>query len=113
MSIQQISGFLTPYAYETITVDNTVGGVGFTTTLLDQKDTQVHRDFGRARYVFVTVETANIRYTVDGTVPVATGPGHLLETGSSLTFINSQAAKNFRAIRDTGSNGTLRVTYFR
>ena len=85
-------------AHESVTVDATVGGVGLTATT-----------YLRARKAFLTLETAQIRFTLDGTT-VTSSVGHLMEVGQILTLENPDEIRNFRAIR-TGSSGTLKVTY--
>lgn len=110
---QSIAGYLNAYAYEDLTIDNTVGGKGFTTAKLFPTGTGVDRDLGRARLILVTVEGGDSRYTVDTTVPVSGGPGHLISAGAVLSFANLNTMKNFRAIREGATNATYRVTYFR
>ena len=110
---QNISGYLTPYTYEDIVIDNTVGGKGFTATNLIPAD-NVTGGMGKFRLIFATVDTGDVRYTIHpGGAPVAGGPGHLLPQGSSISFANRIAASNFRAIRETSVSGMLRVTYLR
>lgn len=86
-------------AYESVTVDNTVGGVSLTAAT-----------YGRARKAFVTLETAQIRFTIDGTAPT-TSVGHLLESGQTLDLKNTDEIRNFRAIRTGSVSGGLKVTY--
>lgn len=110
---QVIAGVLQPYAFETLTVDATVGGVGFTTTkykpVLNSADPNSSRDAAR---VFITVETASCRYNYDGTAPTST-TGHLLNSGDVLTIVGDDAISRFRAIRTGASSSTLQVTYER
>lgn len=111
---QSVAGHLEAYDYDDIVVDNTVGGVGLTATKLKPTSTQVARDLGRARMVVIQVENADARYTVHtGGAPVAGGPGHLLPNGSILTLANQNILSNFRIIRETVTNATIRVTYYR
>ncbi len=58
--------------------------------------------------VYMTLETAQIRWTVDGTTPT-TAVGHLLEYGQSLTLTGQDIA-SFQAIRTGGTSGTLMIT---
>ena len=39
--------------------------------------------------------------------------GHLLEAGQNLTLQDSQAVKNFRAIRTGATSGVIKVTYLK
>lgn len=107
---QQVGGSLTPYAYENITVNTSIG---FTSTLVRPVSTVAEKDLGAARLIVAQVEGAEIRYRYDGGTPVATSSGHLAAVGTILTFINLQAMLNFRAVKEGGSNATLRVTYSR
>lgn len=89
-------------AYEAVTV--AAAAVGFTTTYLD------HATYGHCRAVFCTLETAQIRFRLDGTDPTSS-EGHLLEAGQTLTLENPGDIKNFSAIRTGANSGTLRVSY--
>ncbi len=88
-------------AYEAITV--AAAAIGITATLLKSTTN------GSARSVFMTLETAQIRFRIDGTDPAA-NQGHLLEVGQTLTLTNPSDLKNFRAIRTGSTSGVLRVT---
>jgi hypothetical protein len=117
---QSITGYLNNYAYEDITVDNTAGGKGFTLAKFKPTAAQLDRDEGsKARLIIATLEGAQARYlvidpTIDGThVVLAGGPGHLIDPGTILTFANFTTMLNFRIVRETAVNGTLRVSYFR
>ena len=88
--------------YEAITVADTA--IGFTAAKLLTTTKKI------ARAVFCTLETAQIRFTIDGTTPT-TSIGHLLEIGQTLTLENVADLTNFRAIRTGSSSGSLRVTY--
>lgn len=90
--------------YEALTIDNTAGGVGFTAGKL------LSTQHGVARGVFCTLESGQIRFTLDGTAPT-TLIGHLLEIGQSLTLENVGDLKNFKAIRTGAVSGSLKVTY--
>ena len=90
-----------PHAHESITVDNTVGGVGITATLIPQTMKAV-----------LTLETAQVRYTVDGTAPT-TSVGHLLEVGDALELDEQREIVNFKAIRTGSTSGTLKATYYK
>lgn len=85
--------------YESVTVDNTVGGVFLTRATYD-----------RARNAFMTLESAQIRFTKDGTAPT-TSVGHLLQVGQTLNLDGSNEIKNFRAIRTGAASGVLKVSY--
>lgn len=111
---QSVGGFLTPYAYENITIDATVGGKGFTASNLFSTASAAQRDFGKTRLVVATVEDGQVRYSVLSTsAPTAGAVGHLADVGTVLSFANLKAMQDFRAIRETGVSGTLHVTYYR
>lgn len=71
----------------------------------------------RAEEVFISVETADIRYTIDGTTPTVTagtGIGHLATSGSTITIVGFEAISKFRAINAVASSGSaIQATYFR
>ena len=111
-AVQSIGGFLTPYDYENITVATVA--IGFTATKVKPGTTVADRDLGHARSILVTVEEADIRYTIHGSDPVAgSSTGHLAVSGSVLSFSNYQAMLNFRAVRAAGTSAKLKVTYLR
>lgn len=86
-------------SHESITVGATA--IGITSALITALTTQNAQ-------AFCTLETAQIRYTTDGTTPTST-VGHLLEVGQSLVLEGLPDITAFRAIRTSGS-GTLKVT---
>ena len=83
--------------HESLTVDNTVGGVGFT---------------GHAAniYALITCETAQVRFTVNGTAPTTT-VGHLLNPGDTLKLDSNEDITAFRAIRTGSVSGVLKATF--
>jgi hypothetical protein len=89
-----------PSSYETLTVAGTA--VPFTAGKYSQ---------GGFNAAQVTVETAAISYTVDGTTPTAT-VGHQAIAGSGFGICGLDAIKAFRAIQVVGA-ATLKITYFR
>jgi hypothetical protein len=58
----------------------------------------------------LTLETAEIRWWIDGTDPTAT-EGHPLEAGQNLTLEGYKNLSQFRAIRTGATSGVLKVTY--
>lgn len=99
---------LQAFAHEALTVDGTTGGIPFTAATYQDANWKTH---GSAKMAQVSAETAQMRYTVDGTAPTST-VGHLLEVGDALIITGFGHIKAFRAIR-TGSSGALKVTYYR
>jgi len=86
-------------AHEAITIDDTVGGVGLTAA-----------SAASSNRIFVTAETADMRFRYDGGAPTTTA-GHLISDGDTLTLYGTQNIKNFRAIKTGGVSGVLHVTY--
>ena len=95
--------------YEKLTIDNTVGGVGFTSSkILGTAST--FTPVRACQEAFCTLETGPVRFTLDGTAPTTT-TGHLMNIGDTLTIRNAFDIQNFRAIRTTATSGELFVTY--
>lgn len=95
---------LSAMGHESITVAATA--VGFTSATITPT---TGRPCSRA---FVTAETAQMRYTYDGTTPTS-AVGHLLDVGDVLAVEGITNVVNFKAIRTTASSGTLMCTYDR
>ena len=100
------SNQLVPMDFETITVST--AAVGFTSSKIVNTTTGLS-----ASYAFFTLETADIRYRVDGVDPTAAIGHAAAATGSGFFVCGAQAVKAFRAIRSGGADSTMRVTYFR
>lgn len=66
----------------------------------------------RAESVFITVEDASIRYWASGNTPT-TSQGHLVPSGSSLELHGHSNLTKFKAIRATGSDAKIAVSYLR
>lgn len=62
----------------------------------------------RHNYAYITVETDQVRFRIDGANPTA-AVGHLLEAGDTLELFGGHAIMGFRAIRVT-ADATLRVS---
>lgn len=92
------------FAFETITVSTTA--VGFTSATYAPSGTTP------ADYAMVSVETAAIRYRVDGVAPTAS-VGHAIEAGSGFPVCGQPSLKTFQMIRRDGADSTVRVTYYR
>ena len=102
-----INGEFLAYAYEAITVAN--ASIGFTETNYNPALGQTTL---RAERAFFTVETAAIRYTIDGTTPTTT-VGHLLSSGDIVLIDGYENIANFRAIRTGGTSASIKVTYMK
>lgn len=61
---------------------------------------------------FMTVESASIRIWMDGSTPTAT-EGHLISDGDPFVVRGVNNLRNFKAIRVTGTDATVMVTYYK
>jgi hypothetical protein len=84
--------------HESVTVSNTA--VGITTTVAE--------GFKPAAAV-ITVETASIRYCVDGTTATSS-VGHRADPGDVIELTDRGEVANFSAIRKDGTDATIKVT---
>ncbi len=96
-----------PTGYEAITVDGSAGGVSLTTAKYWTAATSTIV----SDYAEVCLETAQIRFTSDGTT-VTSSAGTLLEVGQCFALRSFDELRKFRAIR-TGSSGSLKVRYYK
>ena len=87
-----------PINHESVTVAGTAIGITLTAS-----------DGILPAAALITVEDAPIRYCVDGTTPTTT-VGHLAQAGAVFELINRGEVTNFRAIRQGGASGTIKVT---
>lgn len=85
--------------YEALTIDATAGGIACTTVKV-----------GTCTKAFMRLETAQIRYTVDGTAPTA-AVGMLLEVGEILKLDSAEDIAAFRGFRTGATSGSLRCFY--
>jgi hypothetical protein len=95
-------GTKAPFAYEAITVNTATGLTKATWNVSGAKDVSA----------MLTLETDQIRYTLDGTTVPTNAVGHLMNPTDSLILENSVALNNFKAIKVT-NNASLKVTYFK
>jgi len=89
---------LTPFDYESITVADSAIGL----TAAKYLD---------AEHAEMTLETAQIRFRLDGTDPTSS-EGHLVEVGDVITLNSAAQISDFSAIRTGSTSGVLKVTYF-
>ena len=103
MSLARIVGSphrLVPLATrQRLTVANAGGGVGLPSIPAG------------AMSAVCTLETAQIRFTLDGTAPTSSA-GKLLEVGQTLTLESREELTGFLGIRTGGSSGVLDIEYF-
>ena len=84
-------------AFETLTIEGT--GLGFTAATI-----------AGLSHAVVTVETAPVRFRLDGTAPTAS-VGHLLNIGDVLEFDSPEQLAGVLFIRTTGTSATLSCSY--
>lgn len=108
------NSILRPFGQETITVSN--AAIQCSATLYDNIS-QIATDRNRqrkARGAKVENTSANaIRYTEDGTTPVAGGPGSILNQGDIKYLESYESIVKFKMIREGASNATADVEYYR
>jgi len=92
------------FAYESVTVST--AAIGFTLATMNPGGAP------SADRAVITLETAQIRFRYDGTDPTAS-EGHLLDTGNRLVLEGAENLNKFRAIRTSGTDGVLKVTFER
>jgi len=89
------------HAFETITVADTALGLPQTVATIPAN---------AAVWILITVETAAVRFRLDGTNPTAT-VGHVLEPGDILTLTSQEQMDGFKVIRRDGISATIQVSY--
>ena len=104
--VQEVYGI--PGGFETLTVADTA--IGITATLLAPTTGDNAGQLPQLVYLG-PLETAQIRYHLNGTTPTA-GVGHVLEFGQVLVLRGTGAIRGFRAIRTGATSGSLPVTVF-
>ena len=87
-------------AYESVTIDDTAGGVGLTAAA-----------YGTKTRAMITVETATFRYRIDGVAAPTASVGHQAQVGDVILLTSNEDIAGFRGIRDTGTSATIHVTY--
>lgn len=102
------------FASETITVSNAVKQLTPATYDSTGEVTGTRINVRKARGALIEVDGANsIRYTEDGTTPVAATTGRVLNQADVMVLDGYQAIVAFKAIREGASDATLQVTYYR
>ena len=82
-----------------LAIDNTAGGVALVPAL-----------YGTHKRALITVETAQIRFRIDGGAPTST-VGHILNPGDTITLDSNSDIANFKAIRTGTLSGLITATY--
>ena|SRR3990167_9045294 len=95
------AGLFKAFAHESITVTDTAQTFTAATYLTGSE---------KAKRAIITIESAQIRYTYDGTTPTSS-VGHLCNPFDVISLIGSDNITNFRAIRAGSTNAAIKVTY--
>lgn len=97
----------TPFNFETLTVDDTAGGIGFNLSSYALGGIQ-------AAWAELTIdhETGPVRFRIDGGAPTA-AIGHYVAPGQSIVLRNIDEIRAFRAIRTGLTSAICPVTYWR
>lgn len=90
--------------FEQITVDDTSGGVAFTSSKISPSSGP------QPQQATCRVRTAEISFTFDGSTPTTT-VGTLAEVGDYLVVPGHDRLVKFRAIRTTSTSGQLDCNY--
>ena len=64
----------------------------------------------KANKATITVEDASIRFLSNGIIPTST-VGHLIPAGALITLETYNEIQHFHAIRATGSDAVIQVSY--
>jgi len=91
-----------PIGFEAVTISNAV--IGFTSSTASPAGKNPYD------YALVTVEDAAMRYRVDGGLPT-TLLGHLTAAADVIELESETEIRNFKAIRSTGSDSKIMVTF--
>lgn len=86
-------------ASEQKTIDATVGGIALTSGT-----------YGTAKYAEISIETAHMRFTVDGTPPTSSY-GHLVSPNDIIRLDSNEDIVAFRAIRTGAVSAVITVSY--
>ena len=102
------AGQYRPTGYEAITVDNTGGGKYLTVAKYYNATT------GKtiSDLAVITVESASIRYTDDGTTVTSSAGTPVLPYGE-IVLGSFSALQNFRAIRTGDVSASIKVRYYK
>ena len=94
-------------AYESLSLVPATA-TGFTSKYLTPQGEGANKT---CREVFATLESAGMRFTIDGVTTPTTQVGHALATKDSLTLRHPGDILNFRAVAKAGTTASLKVSY--
>lgn len=90
------------------TLSSLTSAKGITSTLLNPTTGNFANKVARA--ALISVETADVRFTIDSTTPTVTagtGAGHLLPYGSSYEIDGESNVYNFKCINAVNASGSV------
>lgn len=99
---QYVIGKYNPFDFETVTVADSA--IGLTASKLSVSP--------KPKQAFLTLESGQIRYRIDGTDPTSS-VGHIMLPMQSLLLEGYNQLKNFKSIRTGATSGTLSVSFLR
>jgi len=67
---------------------------------------------GQVFHALISINGADVRYTMNGTDPVAGSIGHLLSDGDAMVIYGKESIMNFKCIRNASTDALLAATYF-
>ena len=96
------------------TIADTSTAIGFTAAKI--APTTGNHVGKKAKAALISVETADVRFTLDGTTPTitaGTGAGHLLPSGGEYEIKGTANVANFKVINAVDASGAVvKCTYF-
>lgn len=98
-----LAAFQVQRTYSALTVDATAGGVSIATATLGGSDGIPQMNYCEGR-----LETAQVRFTDDGTAPTAS-VGTILEVGDVWIAYSHETAKATKFFRTGSTSGSLKV----
>lgn len=106
MMVLALTGYAQAINYETLTIADTAKGI--TATFLPSSAD--YCSWFDSQTATCTLETAQVRYRVDGTAPTS-AEGHLVNPGDIITLESCLEMFKFKAIRTGATSGVLKCTY--
>lgn len=105
--------FRTPFAYEQVTIDATVGGIALTAATYNPVVTDSPASMTRAELAVINCQVAQLRYRVDLVAAVTASVGMTFNAGEEKLIYGFTAISQFRGIRTTATSAVCDVTYYR
>ena len=96
-----LPGFACADSYESLTITNAAGGTSLTASIYE-----------KAKWGMCRLESAEIRYTLDGTTTTTDAIGVVMEPLEWLILENPIQIRNFRGFATGNTSGNLKCFYF-